>query len=268
MAGFKMHVSTSSLLGVAYGGVAYSQFDMPLSTSVLSAGLCGVSGMLPDLDSGPGIPLRESVGFAAAVVPIMLFDRLQYLGWPNELIVIAGAGVYLLVRFGLSAVLQKFTVHRGMYHSLPAMLIAGEIAFLLASGDLKQRLFKASAVMCGFLSHLLLDEIYSVQWKALGPRLKSSFGTAVKLWGDHWGWNLFTYGILLLLGLAAFNDPIWVHGPPRTQKLHNLAAQVIQQVEEFQSPAENGEQPRTQRGGARQAENPRSRPPSRQRERR
>ena len=35
------------------------------------------------------------------------------------------AATYLLVRFGVSELFKRITVHRGMYHSIPAMLIAG-----------------------------------------------------------------------------------------------------------------------------------------------
>ena len=77
MAGFKMHIGTSSVLGVAYGAAGWHFYDVPWPTAVLAGGLCGVSGMLPDLDSGPGVPLRESVAFAAAVVPMLLVHRFE-----------------------------------------------------------------------------------------------------------------------------------------------------------------------------------------------
>jgi hypothetical protein len=38
----------------------------------------------------------------------------------------------------------------------------------------------AGGVMLGFLSHLVLDEIYSVGWDGLKPKLKSSAGSAIK----------------------------------------------------------------------------------------
>jgi hypothetical protein len=34
--------------------------------------------------------------------------------------------------------------------------------------------------MLGFLSHLILDEIYSVDWRGVVPKLKSSAGSAFK----------------------------------------------------------------------------------------
>ncbi|MBX3415177.1 MAG: metal-dependent hydrolase [Pirellulales bacterium] len=224
MAGFKTHVTFSSTIGVAYGGVALYQ-GVPLPTCVLAAGLCGVSGMLPDLDSDSGRPLRESVTFAAAVVPMMLVGRMERMEWSMESIVLAGAFIYLGIRWGLAWVLKKFSVHRGMFHSIPAMLIFGEIAFLLVeSPDMKIRYYKAGAVMAGYLSHLVLDEIWSIDFRRF--RLKSSFGTALKLWGDN-GWaNFSTYAKLAVLTYVSINDPMWMynlHHNPHSEALQEIA---------------------------------------------
>ena len=38
---------------------------------------------------------------------------------------LVGAAIYATVRFGLAKIVKKLTVHRGMFHSIPAALIAG-----------------------------------------------------------------------------------------------------------------------------------------------
>ena len=106
---------------------------MPWPACLLAGGLCSVSGMLPDLDSGPGVPLRESVAFAAAVVPMLLVDRLEHMRLAPESIVLVGGLIYLLIRFGAGKLLTSFTVHRGMFHSLPALAIVGEFAYLICA---------------------------------------------------------------------------------------------------------------------------------------
>jgi hypothetical protein len=200
MAGFKTHVSVSSVLGIGYGAAAYGYFHLPPSTCILAAGLCGVSGMLPDLDSGPGRPLHESCNFAAAAVPMLLIDHFEAWGLNHEMMVIAGAAIYFLLRFGLPELLKKLTEHRGMFHSLPMALIFGELAFLLSSGsDERLRLFKAGGVVLGFLSHLILDEIWSVEFFSKHPGLKKSFGTAFKIFGKGWAPNLLTFALLGLI---------------------------------------------------------------------
>jgi membrane-bound metal-dependent hydrolase YbcI (DUF457 family) len=210
MAGFKTHITFSIVLGAGYGTAAYFLYYVPWPSCVLAGGLCGVSGMLPDMDSGPGVPLRESMAFAAAVVPVMLIHHLLRMGLSNEMIILICAGLYLLIRFGGMTLLRLFTEHRGMFHSLPAAAIFGEIAFLLASGDTNIRLYKAGAVVLGYMSHLFLDEIYSFEWKRGGVRLKSSFGTALKIVGHGWWPNISVYAKLALLTFVVLQQPNWM----------------------------------------------------------
>jgi len=212
MAGFKTHITVSSLLGVGYGAAAFSVYHVPLPACALAAGLCGVSGMFPDLDSGPGRPLRESTTFAAAVVPMMLLDRFRQMGLAPESIVLAGAAIYLAIRFGVGWLLRHVTVHRGMFHSLPAAAIAFELTFLLCAREhetLALRLFNASAVLIGFMSHLILDEIWSIDFSHGVPHLKKSFGTAIKFWSESLGSTAATYALLGLLTLVMLREPVW-----------------------------------------------------------
>ncbi|HLA84025.1 MAG TPA: metal-dependent hydrolase [Thermoguttaceae bacterium] len=211
MAGFKTHLTVSTLMGVGYGGAAYYMYHVPVPTCVLAGGLCAVSGMLPDVDSDSGRPLHESIAFAAAVVPLMLIDRLSRFELATETIILVGALAYVVIRFGAAALLKRLTVHRGMFHSLPAAVIFGEIAFLLASGDNVQlRYFKAGAVVLGYVSHLLLDEIYSLGIRRGQLAFKSSFGTAMKILGHGFLPNVVTYGLLALLTLVALKEPGWM----------------------------------------------------------
>jgi membrane-bound metal-dependent hydrolase YbcI (DUF457 family) len=200
MAGFKTHMTVSSTLGVGYAAAGYLVLDMPWPSCVLAGGLCGVAGMMPDLDSASGRPIRESTAFAAAVVPLLLIDRFQHMGLANETMVLAGALIYLLIRFGAGKLLKMYAVHRGMFHSIPAALIAGMLGFMICGcTDIDARLFKGAAVFAGFMSHLMLDEIYSIDWSRGVPRLKKSFGTAIKMWGKSLPANLVTYAKLFAL---------------------------------------------------------------------
>jgi membrane-bound metal-dependent hydrolase YbcI (DUF457 family) len=210
MAGFRTHITFSTVLGAGYGAAAYFLYDMPWPSCVLAGGLCGVSGMLPDLDSGPGRPLHESMAFAAAVVPVMLIHHLQRMGLSNEIIILVFAGLYLLIRFGGEALLKLFTEHRGMFHSLPAAAVFGEIAYLLASGDNTLRLYKAGAVVLGYMSHLILDEVYSFEWSHGRLHLKNSFGTALKIFGRGRWANISAYAKLAVLTSLIFYQPNWM----------------------------------------------------------
>ena len=205
MAGFKTHITTSSLLGVGYTGAGL-YLGLPVDSALIAGGLCGIGGMLPDIDSDSGIPFRESMGFAAAIVPMLLLDRLQKLGLNYEQLVLATGAMYLFVRFGVSRLLANYTVHRGMFHSLPAAAIFTGVAFLLSgTSDLQLRYFKAGGVLLGVMSHLMLDEFYSIDFRRL--RLKKSFGTAIKLWGSDWWSNISAYGKLAIVVLMILGEP-------------------------------------------------------------
>jgi len=228
--GFRVHITGSSIVGAGYGAASWYFGDMQPMTCVLGGGLCAVAGMLPDLDSGPGIPLRESVAFAAAVVPIMLIHRFQQAGLPLEATILAGAGIYLAIRFGLAWLLKTYSHHRGMFHSLPAAAIAGQITFLaFAAEEPLRRYFVSSAVVLGFITHLVLDEIWSVKMGWFGPKVKKSFGTAMKFIGPDLWPNLLTYGIALVLGSIAAGDAAW------TEKAANVRQQMEQAARTYQT---------------------------------
>lgn len=231
MPGFQVHITGSSIVGAGYGAAAWYVGDMPPVTCALGAGLCAVAGMLPDLDSGPGIPLRESVAFAAAVVPMMLIHRFQQAGLPLEATILAGAAVYVAIRFGLTWLLHNYSHHRGMFHSLPAAAISGQLAFLVfAAEEPLHRYFVSSAVVLGFMTHLVLDEIWSVRMGWFGPKVKKSFGTAMKFIGpDIWP-NLLVYAIALILGAMAAGDAAWTERMATVRQQTAAAQRQIEQA--------------------------------------
>ncbi len=179
MAGFRTHITVSGVLGVAYGGIAVQPLGFSPEAGILAAGVTAVGGMLPDLDSDSGIPVRELFGLMAAVVPLMLIPRLHHAGVSLEGILAALLFGYVFIRYFVASVFRQLTVHRGMYHSIPAMLIAG-LCVYLAYPERGVRILLGVGVMVGFLSHLVLDEVYSVDWRGLKPKLKASAGSAVK----------------------------------------------------------------------------------------
>src|SRR4029079_8532923 len=130
--------------------------------------LTTAGGLLPDLDSDSGVPVRELFGAAATVVPLLLFPRLEHYGFTPEQAVAVMCAVFAFVRFGLSSLFKRWTVHRGMFHSIPAMCIVGMAMYLMYhSPQTLIRLYVAGGVMIGFLSHLVLDELCSVDFNGI-----------------------------------------------------------------------------------------------------
>jgi len=227
MAGFKTHISISSLAGIAYGTAAHHYYDVEPTTAAVAAGLCGVAGIVPDVDSDSGQTVRELMGFSAAVIPLLLIDHLKSAGLSQDGLVLAGGCLYVIIRFGLGEILKRYTVHRGMWHSIPAALIAGLVTSFIASCDSPSiRLFKVGAVILGYMIHLTLDELYSIQLHHGRIRFKKSFGTALKLWGsDIWS-NSAVFAKLAALVYLTVQDPM-LQQPAATPTQPTLTREVI-----------------------------------------
>lgn len=213
-------------------------YGIPLQSCLLGGGLCSVAGILPDLDSNTGVPYRESVAFISAFVPLLLISRFQSLGWTRETIILACACVYLLIRFGIAELFRHYTVHRGMWHSIPAAASVGLLTFLITDHrHLELRLYWTTAAVLGFVTHLILDELFSVDFR--GIRLKKSFGTALKFWSTRGVWpNVSTYGKLMVLALLAWGDPMLMEYIDEHHPVPDRARQIHQQVERQTEPAE------------------------------
>jgi hypothetical protein len=220
MASYHGHLMFSSVLGTAYGSFAAWQLQMDWGPVFLGAGLTALGGLLPDLDSDSGIPVRELFGLAAVVVPLLLLRRLLHQKVPVDEIFLFLAITYVIIRYGLSALFKRLTVHRGMFHSIPAMFIAGLVVFLFDQrSEMGERLFLTGGVMIGFLSHLVLDEIYSVDFMGLRLKPNKYAGSALKFVSASWPATLTCYAILALLAYLAWRDlggawPADTAGPP------------------------------------------------------
>jgi hypothetical protein len=101
-------------------------------------------------------------------------------------------GTFLAIRFGARCIFHRMSYHRGIYHSILAALF-----FAFATAAIVNLMGRHPGVawlaggfmFIGYLVHLTLDEIYSVD--VMDTRIKTSFGTAMKLWdGRHPGHSL------------------------------------------------------------------------------
>jgi hypothetical protein len=231
MASYRGHLMFSSVLGAAYGGAAVGLWDLDWGPVFLGAGLTTIGGLLPDLDSDSGVPVRELFSLAAVVVPVLLFNRLKQLHlngheFTSEQLLVILAGVYLFIRFGLSGLFKRVTVHRGMFHSIPAILIAGLLVFLAYENSEPNslvRYYLAGGVMLGFLSHLVLDELYSVNFMGVAVKLNKYAGSALKFRSPSATATGLTYALLGGLLFLAWSDL----GRPNLETMYDtLAGQV------------------------------------------
>jgi len=226
MAGYREHISVSGFLGVCFGVGAWYVGGFTPVQAALAGCLTWVAGMLPDLDSQSGRPIREIFSLIGAIAPLAMMGHLLRWGGNPETAMFLAVLLYASIRYGGALILGKLAVHRGMFHSIPALLIAAELAYLCYKSDHQSvKLLMASGVALGFLSHLVLDEFYSVEWTGLRLRLNKSAGSAVKLFGKSFVPNIFTYALLMFLTYAVLVDVGFVAEPPI-----NLDQPIFQQA--------------------------------------
>jgi membrane-bound metal-dependent hydrolase YbcI (DUF457 family) len=207
MASYRGHLAFSALLGTGYAAAGMLRGPFGWGPALLGAGVTTLGGLLPDLDSDSGVPVRELFGLGACIAPLLMYDRLAREGLTTEQMFVALALVYLFVRYVLSSVFKNWTVHRGMFHSIPALLIAGLFVYLVyPNPDVTVRLYLAGGAMVGFLSHLVLDELYSVDFMGVGIRFNKYAGSALKLASPSRAATLAAYLVLAGLAYLAWNN--------------------------------------------------------------
>jgi hypothetical protein len=207
MADFKTHVMGAALVSGALATVV-AMSGIPTQSQVFGYFTLGVAGgLLPDIDSESSIPIRiayQVISLLAALMTIFAFaDTYTFV----ELLIL-GLLTYGFVRYVVFPLFLHLTVHRGLVHSIPAAAICALLTIILAGrffdGSDRHAWLCGVFIFIGFLVHLTLDELYSVD--LLGRRLKKSFGSALTL-GDNKNMlgSIALYGVML--GLTVITPP-------------------------------------------------------------
>ena len=200
MADFKAHTSVGTLWGLLLGTVSVISDFCSLIGGIVILFLAATSSAAPDIDSDTGRPRELVLSFLGIAIPIVLLFNISD-STSSENILAATLISFFLVRYILGYLLAKFTVHRGLWHSVPAAVLCSEITYLLFFDlPVKVRLLYALSVLGGFISHLLLDEMYSV--KVLALDTKRSFGTALKFTGPSKLQTILLYFLLFCFAVG------------------------------------------------------------------
>ena len=187
---------------------------------VLAIALVIFGGLFPDIDSDHSTSIRLIFNVIGAFTGILLacFFIEDYGVVPAVLLV---AICFMLIRFVLIAPFRDFTVHRGMAHSSPMavlttlMVVVG--CFYVLGMNSVEAWTTGSLFFIGYVSHLILDELYSVD--LANQTIKRSFGTAIKLFD--------TRQPLQYLALFAAIVMCGYFTPPITEWLNILQLQQI-----------------------------------------
>ena len=196
MASFRQHISFSAIVGGGIFPVSLLVFQLGVSDSILVSLWCWFAGMLPDIDSDTGRPLDLIFGHLASCLPFLVVVQLPE-NTTLSTITLVFIAAYYVIRHPLQKLFEKYSVHRGVFHSIPmGLLIAALIALAYRSeGQLAWMI--GGAVFLGYFSHLLLDEVFSVD--LLRVRVKRSFGTALTFSAGTPVKSVLLYGLFLFV---------------------------------------------------------------------
>ena len=206
MANFTTHIAVGTVVSGALATLTLAA-DVVGPESLIAVTMAGVLGsVLPDIDlkdSRPSRAMFAGLGIFFSFAVLFTFATKFSIAelW------ILWLGTLLFVRFGLHAVFHHFAVHRGIWHSLLAAVFSMAATAIVFHHMLGRHegvaWLGAGFLLIGFLTHLLLDEIYSVD--VMDTRVKASFGTALKLFDRRHPYA--SLGMLAAAALALYLAP-------------------------------------------------------------
>ena len=207
MASFEQHVNTA-LIGTGILVVPLHTsglLDIKESLIVLLMGVIG--GVLPDLDSDNSKPIQIVFKMCSIMLPliILLLSPIK-ISVLYTLAIWVGSAIFL--HFTIFRTFLHLTTHRGIIHTIPMGFLFAQVTTLifleLLHKELYFSLLSGFFLFFGFLIHLILDEIFSIN--ALGMHIKRSFGTALKFYDKN---NIAgTVVVYMLIAITLFFIPI------------------------------------------------------------
>lgn len=182
MANFNTHITVAAAAS-GLMSVLCLQVGLVTNQEAVLLALSGtIGGILPDVDLQRSYPSRIMFSLIATLTAFAMVFSME-----NDLSIvelwIVGLTTFFVVRYPIWVIFHEYSTHRGSIHSITAALAATFVTAALAYHWLGHTPFTswmiASFMLFGFLIHLILDEIYSVDFS--NRRIKRSFGTALKL---------------------------------------------------------------------------------------
>ena len=241
MGNYRQHITFASFLGGLYSAAIWFWLPVHWLYGTVATLLTTLSGLLPDLDSASGVELKGFTGILGVLAALAVWTSVGKADPPMifEIHLWAVVLAFIAVRHGLRRVLSRLAKHRGISHSLPTCAVWGLLTYLYYPSDHHGlRLLMGLAVVIGFMSHLLLDEICSVDLR--GARVNKAFGTALKLWAPSAWSTLAMYGLLSYLSWLTIqrwpDDPTNFELPAIDIPIQEYTHQFIHKIRSASKP--------------------------------
>ncbi len=203
MAGYVSHLFCGCAVGVAIVATEITH-SIDTAGSIMVVFLGAVGGVLPDLDSDTSRPYRTVKHMVSLIFSLALAVLLFSLSRSTLIAFFGFLAVFIFTELGIFGLIQRLTKHRGTMHSIPFAILTGILtALCLTFAGQPNAKIGGLALTCGALSHLVLDEFNSIGLhNGIVPRLKNSFGSALKFGASS---KAFTITIYLLIVLASIS---------------------------------------------------------------
>ena len=185
MANFPTHIAVGTVVSGALATVTLAT-GMVAPQNIVAVTVAGVLGsVLPDIDLEDSRPARAMFAGLGVFFSFVVLFSLEQRYSVAEMLVL-WIGTLLVVRYVAKEIFFRISYHRGVWHSILATVFCAMVTAWVYSALLHKddgiAWLAAGFLAIGYLTHLTLDEIYSVD--VMDTRIKASFGTALKLF-DH-----------------------------------------------------------------------------------
>lgn len=201
MANFQTHVTVAVGIGTIVGTYFMYYYNASPFDAIMIVSLVSLGGLLPDIDIVNSKINKLLFTWIFIVSSISYLFAVKMINRQVVLVIL----VILLCTVILRLIIQKKCKHRGIVHSVPMGVFMSTIpAYFMYKFNINYHyIIVSSSIFMGFIVHLLLDEIYSVDLRNM--RIKKSFGTAFKFKTNSFNLTAMAY-FLAATGLILLNN--------------------------------------------------------------
>lgn len=201
MPNFKTHSFFGFSIGTGLAFLAVAHGWLSAVRGLLAAVIFTLASLLPDLDSDTGTAKRFLFESLSVLIPAAVISQSSIATAEQAFLVITV--LYFCIRCPCEFFFERFTRHRGIFHSIPMAVVFGAGTLLIFHNSTEQvRFLYAGACTAGYMLHLILDEL-----RTLFSTGKES-GGALKMRSDSAAATILTYLAAAVLLAAAF-FPRW-----------------------------------------------------------
>jgi len=203
LANFKTHMVVGATVSGVSSTLLLSAGNITDSDALLLFTLGTIGSLLPDIDSKTSIPFKVTFTLLSVFLSfIMIFSKANYSLIEQLILWLAS---FYFMKLIVMKLFIELTSHRGIFHSIPMGFLLGILGTMLLKTlfwiDSSIAVWSGFFITLGFLTHLILDEVYSVD--LANKRMKKSFGTAFTFYKKN---NVFGTFVLYFLIIALFQN--------------------------------------------------------------